>query len=485
MNAQIRKLMIVVILMTLALLSALTYVQFVQAPTLNADGRNARTVYQQYGQERGKILVGDQVIAESTPVDDRFKYLRTYPSGATYAAVTGFFPTGLAGAPTGLEAAASSVLTGRSSALWMQRLQDLFTGHQPQGGNISLTLQPAVQQAAIEALNGKIGAVVALNPSTGAILGLYSSPSFDPNALSTHDAQAAQVAYSQLLADPNKPLENRAIAGNLFAPGSSFKIVTTAALLAAGQVTPATIVDAPTELPLPNSDKKLPNYGGLPCGSGKVTFEYAFQMSCNTAFADQAMKLGTQPLMNQAQAFGFGQKLDIPLAVTPSVFPEPAAPAFLANASIGQQDVRATPLQMAMVAAAIANNGTIMRPYLVAQELNADLEVVKETTPSEFSQATTPEIAATIKQMMQKVVTDGTGKAAALPGVAVAGKTGTAEGGTPQAGNTAWFVGFAPAENPKIALAMVVQGSPAFHVTGGETVAPLARGVFAAGVNLP
>ncbi|UNX54994.1 penicillin-binding protein 2 [Georgenia sp. TF02-10] len=475
MNAPIRRLTTVVALMFLALMVSATSVQFFQAEALNNDSRNVRTVYREFGRDRGPIVVAGEPIASSHPVDDVYGYQRTYDPGPLYAHLTGYFSTAF-NAVTGLEKQANDVLNGTSSSLFLRRVQNLVTGNQPQGGAVELTLDPAAQQAAAEAIGDRSGAVVALDPATGAILAMYSSPSFDPNALATHDREAAQAAWDALRTDPAKPLDNRAIAGDQWAPGSSFKVITAAALLESGQYDPDTMVPAPTELTLPQTSVGLRNPGGRACGdgSGEVTLLAAFRQSCNTPFAQLSMDIGYDALRAQAEAFGFGAELEIPLAVTPSRLPEPESQAQLAMSGIGEASVRVTPLQMAMVAAAVANDGAQMRPYLVARELTADLEEVTATQPRELRRSVSPETADQLTQMMLDVVENGTGRPAQIDGVAVAGKTGTAE--NQDAAPHSWFTGFAPAEDPQVAVAVLIENGG----DGGTNAGPVARAVMQA-----
>ncbi|MDO5672743.1 MAG: penicillin-binding protein 2 [Actinomycetaceae bacterium] len=486
MNPQVRRLFLAIIfLMMLPLVAATSVHQVFNAPALNADSRNVRTVYREFNRDRGQIIVSGEAIASSTPVDDRFVYQRSYPHGPMYAHLTGYFSV-INSSTTGLERLETDVLGGRSSSLWLQRVQAMFTGEQPQGGSVALTINPALQQAAVEALGGRRGAVVVTEPASGKVLAMVSSPSFDPNLLASHDTATVTSAWENLNNPAaHKPLINRAISGDLYHPGSVFKMITAAAMLSSGQYTPQTVLDSPDQLELPQTNIKLSNYGGAACGNdGKATLDEAFVQSCNTPFAAEAMKMGYEPLLAQAQAFGFDQGLSIPLSVTPSTLPEPPSQALLAMEAIGQWDTRVTPLQMAMVAAGIANKGSVMRPFLIDKELNANLEVVNTTPTSSISQAITPEVAAQLSEMMVNEVNRGTGKKVAIPGFQVAGKTGTAEG-TVGEGPTTWFVGFAPAEAPRYAIAVVLDGGPDIptNVTGGDVAAPVAKAILQAGVG--
>lgn len=483
MNKQVRHLATVVAVMFLALMVSATSVQFFQASDLNNDGRNVRRIYREFGRDRGPIVVAGEAIASSAPVDDVFGFQRSYAQGPLYAHATGYFSTAF-NAITGLESTENEVLNGTSGSLLLQRIQTLVTGNQPQGGAVELTLDPAAQQAAAAALGDQRGAVVALDPRTGAILALVSTPSFDPNALATHSREDAQAAVDAYQADPGEPMTNRALAGDQYAPGSSFKLLTAAAALESGRYTADSMVPAPTEMQLPQSTQILNNPGNLPCGdgSGQVTFTQALRQSCNTPFASLAMELGDDAMREQAAAFGFGEELAVPLTVTPSRFPATESQAELAMAAIGQASVRVTPMQMAMVAAAIANDGVQMRPYLVARELTADLEVVSTTEAEELREPISASTAEQLTQMMREVVATGTGRNAQIPGATVAGKTGTAEIGQGVAPH-AWFVGFAgTGDEPEVAVAVVVEngGREGEGASGGTTAAPIARDVMAA-----
>ncbi|WP_127125387.1 penicillin-binding protein 2 [Georgenia sp. SYP-B2076] len=482
MNTQVRHLATIVALMFLALMISATSVQFFQASDLNSDGRNVRTIYREYGRDRGPIVVAGEAIASSAPVEDVYGYQRSYAHGPLYAPVTGYFSTAFNDI-TGLEKTENDVLNGTSSSLLLQRIQTLITGDQPQGGAVELTLDPAAQLAAVEGLGNQRGAVVAMNPTTGAILAMASSPSFDPNALATHSRADAQAAFDALSADKSKPLVNRAIAGDQYAPGSSFKVITAAALLESGNYTPDSMVPAPTELQLPQSTQIVNNPGGLPCGngSGQVELTQALRQSCNTPFVQLSMDMGADALRKQAEAFGFGEPLEVPLTVSPSRFGDPQSQAELGMTGIGQKDVRVTPMQMAMVASAVANGGVQMQPYLVARELTPDLEVVSTTKPDELRRSVSESTADQLTQMMVDVVENGTGVKAQIDGVQVAGKTGTAEiakGIAPHA----WFIGFAPADKPEVAVAVVVEngGNDGAGASGSATAAPIARAVMQA-----
>jgi len=484
-NVPLRRVATVVLVMFLALMVSTTYIQFVQADSLNDDPRNARTIYREYNKFRGPIVVAGDVIASSTPVDDAFGFQRQYASGPLYAPVSGFLS--LTNGRTEIEDKENDYLNGQASSLWLDRLSALFTGKQPQGASVELTIDPAAQQAAWDALGDQRGAVVAIEPKTGRVLALVSKPSYDPNELATHDTAAARDRYQELLNADGNPMSNRAIRGNTYPPGSTFKIVTSAAAIESGQYTAESVVPAPDEYQYPQSDRTMKNFGGSRCSpTGEMTLADALRISCNTAFADLGVTLGDDVLRDQAEAFGFDEPLEIPLDVTASHFPddEEATPDATARAAIGQGDVRVTPLQMAMVAAAIANDGVQMAPYTVETVRNPDLDVVRQSEPRRLRTSVSPATAEQLTQMMLGVVQNGSGEAARIPGVQVAGKTGTAETGGDAAPH-AWFTSFAPADDPQVAVAVIVEngGSLGSEATGGAIAAPIARAVMEAVVN--
>ena len=479
MNGPLRRLGTVVGAMFTVLLLAATWTQFVAAPSLRADGRNARTFLDQLGRDRGPITVDGDPVARSVPSGDQYRYQREYPAGALYAHATGYYS--VTSGATGLERAEDGLLSGTSDALFYRRLSDLVTGRKPGGAVVETTLDPAVQQAAWDALGDQRGAAVALDPRTGEVLALVSKPSYDPAALADHDGEAALAAAQRLQADPGRPLEDRAIASRGYPPGSTFKLVVAAAALERGD-TPSTVLDAPDVLELPQTTATLPNAGGESCGpDGKATLADALRISCNTAFASLGTSLGEKAITDQAAAFGFGTTQEIPLRVTPSVVPTGLNPPQLAQTSIGQFDVRVTPMQVAMVSAGIANGGVVMAPQMVRSVRGADLEVISSPRPRRVGRAVSEGTAKALTTMMEGVVEDGTGTAARIPGVAVAGKTGTAEHGT-GAPPHAWFTAFAPADDPQIAVAVVVEdgGGNGTEASGGRTAAPIAQRMMAA-----
>lgn len=476
MNRQLRRVSTLVVLMFLALFVSTTIIQYVQAPNLKADGRNARTLYESFRTERGQILVDGQAIAYSEPIDDRYNYQRVYPGGAMYAPVTGYFTV----QPSygGFEGELDNYLSGNSDAQFLDRINSILTGRDPQGASVELTIDPLAQQAAWDALGDATGAVVAIDPRTGAILALVSKPSFDPNVLAVHDPNAVQAAYEAMLADPTNPLIDRAISGALNPPGSTFKVVVAAAALESGQFTPDSAFPNPATIDLPGTTTPITNSTDGNCGAGETaTIATALRLSCNIPFAQLAGALGDDAIREQAEKFGFGASFDIPMPTEPSVYPPTLDEAETWLSGFGQASVRASPLQMAMVSAAIANGGSLMRPTLVESIVAPDLSVLQSLQPDEFSRALRAETAATLTQMMVDGVSNGAASNARIDGVAVAGKTGTAENGD---GSTysLWFTGFAPADNPRVAVAVVVQDRQTGF--GNQLAAPIARQVMEA-----
>jgi peptidoglycan glycosyltransferase len=477
-NAALRKVSLGAFLLLLALLVNINVLQAVQSRSLREKPDNTRAIIASYNVKRGYIVVGNTVVASSQATSDQLRYLRTYPGGPMYAAVTGYASQFTR---SGIEAAENSILSGQDDRLFVHRLSDLVRGKEQNGGIVRLTIDPKVQQAAWDAMQGKTGAAVAIDPSTGAILAMVSTPSYDPSVLAVHDNAKAQAAMNKLLADPGDPLLNRAIA-QTYPPGSTFKVVTAAAALAGG-MTPDSVIDAPHRLPLPLTTIQLHNFNDEVCDpSGKMTLLAAFEISCNTAFAGLGLKLGQDPLRKQADAFGFdAASLGVPMPVASSVFPPGLNAPQTAQSAIGQFDVRITPLEAAMMAAAVANHGTLMKPYLVSSLESQNLQPVETAHPQKLGVAMSSQVADELTQMMEAVVSKGTGTAAQIPGVTVAGKTGTAQNAPGKAPH-AWFIAFVPGANPHIAVAVIVESGDTGgnDVTGGRVAAPIAKAMIEA-----
>jgi len=475
-NRPVRRVVVAVMILFVALLGNITYVQFVQTGSLRANPDNQRVVIAAYDHPRGLIIADGTAIATSVATKDRLKYQRRYPEGPIFAPVTGFDSLYNA---TGIDGVEDNLLAGTDSRLTLSKISDIFTGRRPKGGNVVVTISRRAQETAYKAMAKQTGAVVALDPRTGGILALVSTPSYDPNLLSGHDSSQTNKVYNALDKRPTQPLLDRAIS-QTYPPGSTFKTVVTAAALKAGY-TPQTRVPSPDGYQLPQSSHVLHNFGGESCGDGKTdTLIDALTISCNTAYAGLGVKLGAKALKAQAAAYGINDRgFRMPLRVAASSAGTIPNDAQLAESSIGQQDVRITPLQGAMIAAAVANGGVLMKPYLIKQEQAPDLTVLSTTEPRVMGTAMSPAVAADLTTMMQSVVDNGTGKPARIPGVKVAGKTGTADNAPGKAPH-AWFIGFAPADHPTVAVAVLIEhgGVNGNETTGGEAAGPIAKAVM-------
>lgn len=479
MNTQIRKLGVVMIVLFSALFFQLNYLQVIKADDLNNHAGNSRAVVRDFSQPRGIIQTADgAVIAQSVPSGDAFKFQRKYPLGPTFAHITGYFS--FTYGSEGVEKEYNDALTGKTAKNSFDP-RDLLV-EKDKTADVTLTLRKDLQELATAQLGDRKGSVVALDPRNGAILAFADYPTYDPNALASHSQDPVRQAWTQLNADAGKPLLPRTYRER-YPPGSSFKVVTTAAALATGTATPTQPV-YPTlkELPLPNSGgQTLANFGGGTCGG---PLPEVLRVSCNTAFAQLGMDLGAEKLSSAANAFGFNKvpPIDLPYGAAAHF---PPASAFardqpgLAKSAIGQQDVAATPLQMALVAAGIANNGVIMTPHVLAEVRDSEGEVLQRYEPKPWMTAVPPNVAQQTRDMMVGVVAGGSGTRAQIPGVSVAGKTGTAQTGLDK--SHVWFISFAPAEAPRVAVAVMLEDQPSTNeATGGALAAPVAAAMLRA-----
>ncbi|GAA3188734.1 MULTISPECIES: peptidoglycan D,D-transpeptidase FtsI family protein [Streptomyces] len=483
MNKPLRRVAIFCGLLVLALLVRVNWVQFVQADELKNDSNNRRVAIERYSKPRGDIIVGDQPVTSSTTTDSGdYKYKRTYKNGKMWAPVTGY--ASQAFDANQLEKLYDKILTGTDDRLFFSRTVDMLTGRKQEGGDVVTTLNAKAQKAAFEGLGDKKGAVAAINPETGAILALATAPSYDPSTfagMSDDDSKA----YNGLLKEnnPDDPTLNRALR-QTYPPGSTFKVVTAAAALENGLYTD---IDAPTRSPMPwylpdTNHVPLPNEGNIPCKDASL--REALRWSCNTVFGKISADLGNKKMMAEAEKFGFNNsKIDTPVRLAESIYPEDNRPQN-AQAGIGQASNRATPMQMAMVTAAIANGGKLMEPYMVDKLVAPNLNVVEQHTPKEMSQPLKPENAQKLQDMMETVVKTGTGTSAQIPGVTVGGKTGTAQHGVGNKDNPyAWFISYAKtAKGTPVAVAVVIEGSDTLRgdIAGGKLAAPVAKSVMEA-----
>jgi cell division protein FtsI/penicillin-binding protein 2 len=490
MNRALLRISLACLVMFVLLLLNVNYLQAFRAPKLASATGNIRVFNEQFTYQRGSIIANgdgtDLKIAQSVPVKGTNTYQRVYPQGTTYAPVTGYdtiYST------SGIEHTEDSLLTGSDPRLTVHNLTSLLTGKQKQGATVELTISPAAQQAAYSALaaEGHPAALVAISPSTGAILALASYPTFDPNVLATQDGAKLNQADQQLLTDKSQPLLNRAIS-ETYPPGSSFKIVTGSAAFSTGLVqSTSTPVSAPSPLTLPNGHQ-LVNDGGEICGDGNPPIIQAFWMSCNTAFGNLGMELGAPTLRQYASQFAMNKALSIPLPVVPSVIPPVPQndKSLTAFSAIGQYNDAVTPLQEAMFSAAIANHGTLMYPYMVQRVVGPGLSVIASAKTSVLSQAVSPQVASNVQAMMNQVTQNpggtafGTASQQAAGGLIIDGKTGTAENGINNGNpNDAVFTCFVPGTGGQpspIAVGVIVQGGG----FGADAAAPIAVKVIQA-----
>ena len=492
MNRALLRISLACLAMFVLLLLNINYLQAFETTALASKPHNVRVFSAQFTYQRGAILAGgdgtDVKIAESLVVKGSDVFQRHYPAGQVYAPVTGYDTIY---GKSGIELAENSLLNGTDPRLTVHNFTALLTGKQKQGAAVDLTISPAAQNAAYQALannGGHAAALVAIQPSTGAILALASYPTFDPNVLTTFNGTKFNKIDKQLLRDPRQPLLNRAIQ-ETYPPGSSFKIVTSSAAFSQGKIAnPNTLVPAPTTLTLPNGNHLI-NDGGEVCGDGHPPVIQAFWQSCNTAFGGLGIRLTAPVLRNYSSQFGMNRALSIPLPVVPSVVPEVKGwtdPSLTAFTAIGQFNDAVSPFQEAMFSAAIANHGTLMHPYLVQQVVGPGLSVIARAQPGTLSQAVSPTVAGYLQSMMYQVTHNpagtafGTAGPQATGGITIDGKTGTAENGISNGNpNDAVFTCFVPGSNGSpspIAVGVIVQGGG----FGADAAAPIAVQVIKA-----
>lgn len=483
MNRQIAKLGLGLLACFVVLFVQLNRVTVFGAEELKQHPQNNRSILRDFDAPRGTVVTADEeivAVSEPTPEGSRFERIRRYPQGDLFAHTVGYFSLNLGA--TGVEDSYNAELAGRTLDLSFRRLDDLFVDRD-RVGDLRLSLRADVQRVARDLLGERQGSVVALDPRSGELLALWSWPSFDPNVLASHDFQAANAAFGLFQADERAPLLAKTYRERFF-PGSTFKVVTAAAGLEAGAVSeqePA--YPAAREYVPPQTSRPLRNFGGSTCGG---TLFDLLRVSCNTAFAQMAIDLGPATMVERAEAFGFNQRppIDLP-APAASVFPtdfDQDLPA-LAQSGIGQNDVSSTPLQMALVAAAVANGGVVMEPTVLADVRDDDGTVVEDPEPTQWTRAMSPESADVLRRGMIEVVQRGTARNLAIGGFEVGGKTGTAQLGTDPPRSHAWIIGFAgpPGQPPSVAVAVLVEGQQgASEQTGGQVAAPIARAVMEA-----
>ena len=483
MNRSIRRLGIAIVVLYLALFVKLNWIQVVQKDELDANPLNSAQVRRDFNRPRGSISTADgAVLAQSVANPDassEFDRVRTYPEGDLFGQATGFFSFRYGS--TGLEKQYNDLLSGTTFDQQVRGFGDLLVARE-NVGNLTVSLRKDVQQVARDELGERQGSVVAIDPRTGELLGFWSFPSYDPNTLSTTDAAVAEQAWSLYNLNPANPLRAHQYQDRYF-PGSTFKVVTGSVGLQTGKVTNDNPVYpfATSYLPA-QTDKAISNFGGETCGGALPRI---LQQSCNSAFAEMGTEtIGPTDMLNGAGSWGFNSAapIDLPDAAK-SIFPTDVGnnPPKLAQASIGQNDVQATPLQMALVAAGVANGGTIMKPHVMTEVRNSQGDVIQTYQPSKWLSPMSAEMAATMRQDMIGVVQGGTASRMAIPGYEVGGKTGTAQVGTNPPTSHTWIIGFAgpPGQPASVAVAVVVLNQSGNNeATGGVVAAPIARAVM-------
>ena len=481
MQSQIRRVGAGLVLAFIAVFLQLNYVQIFAAERIAGNNANVRALLREYSIKRGDILTSDgEEIATSTKTGGKLQFQREYPDGELYGHISGFYS--ITYGKSRLEATYDEQMLGDAGVLSMQDIEDRLFGSGEQGEDIVLTVNSELQKVAQQALGNERGAVVAIEPKTGAVKAMWSNPSYDPGPLASHTSKEAKAHWESL--DPksqSSPLISLATS-RTYPPGSTFKVVVTAAALESGRYDQNDTFPDPVELELPDTDETLQNFSKTACQGGSIDLFTALEISCDTTYGILGLEIPGE-IFDTAEEFGFNETIPFDVGTEASTFPEEGEDRkpFRAYAAIGQGDVAATPLQMAMVAAGVANGGEVMKPYLVQQILDPGGASVRETDPETLGTPMSSSTARILTEMMEAVVETGTGTSAQIPGVRVAGKTGTAqtvEGANPHT----WFISFAPANDPEIAIAVIVENGGSFgsEATGGAVAAPIAKAVMEA-----
>jgi peptidoglycan glycosyltransferase len=478
-NRPIRRVGYAVTVLILLLVAQLTYLQVIDANNLANDPNNVRKQLKDFNRARGDILTADgQIVAQSVPTTGDFKFLRQYPQVGLFAHVVGYQSFVNLVDSSGVEKSYNNVLTGQDTSLQLDNLRNAFSG-KADTNDVVLSLTESAQKTAEQALGGQRGSVVALDVQTGAVKAMYSNPTFNPNGLSVHNTQVVQDTFNNINSDANgKPALQRAYRDR-YPPGSTFKTVTTKSALETGTATPDTEFPFSDGFQIPGTNTTLRNFGNGSCGGSTLTDSLV--ESCNATFAQLGYDMG-DAFAPQMEQCGINQAppIDLAPAAAESVGPTAGADrARFALAGIGQGDVFTTPLQMALVAEGIANNGVIKVPHVVSEIRNSDGQTVRTIDPEDWTTCMQPTTAAALTNMMVQVVERGSGAEAQIDGVTVAGKTGTAQT-APGESPHAWFIAFAPANAPRYAVAVIVEHGGDFgsEATGGEVAAPKAKAVL-------
>ena len=483
MTRELKRLSLIMLAMFLALFVSVSVIQVVEAPALAQNPNNRRALYDSYEVQRGSIIASGSAIASSVASQDVYSWQRVYTDPQMWAPVTGYINPAL-GSATGIEQAMNQELSGTGSSQFLTHVEQVLSGKPARGSNVVLSLDAKVQKAAYDALGKLQGAVIAIEPKTGRVLAMATSPSYNTNGIATHDTGKANSYYDSLVKSTPNPLYNRAIGGDLNPPGSTFKLVVASAALETGKYTPQSRLPNVSSYVLPQTTTTIHNDTFGTCGAGAtVTIADALRLSCNIPMAELAVKLGPDTIRAQAEKYGFNKSFSLPLNSTASVYPSGLDTPQTALTGFGQGQVLATPLQMAMVSAGIANGGVVMNPRMVDQVIGPDLSVQQTYGSTQFGRALDAANDAEMVQMMVNNVKNGIISNARIEGVDVAGKTGTAQNGS--RAFTLWFTGFAPAEDPQVAVAVVVENGGGQGQSGfGNTIAaPIARKVIEAVLN--
>jgi penicillin-binding protein A len=486
MNRQIRQLAMALIALYVVLFAALNYWQVGRTEELASQPGNTRALIKQFDSPRGPIVTADDVIVArsvQSPGDSDVKYQRQYPTGDLFAHITGYHTFGLGS--TQLEETESDVLSGDTFTQQLRAIEQILGRTTDTSGSVRLTMRHDMQSVAKSLLGPREGTIVLIEIETGAIVAMWSYPSFDPNLVADPDYDAAFDYLTELQADPGDPLLANAYQQR-YMPGSTFKVLTTGAALDFDVISLDSYWPPESEYVPPQTTDPIQNYGGTVCG-GDLT--EVFRRSCNTPFARTAIDLGPDRFQEGIGRWGVGEEIPIDL-------PRPAASTIgdftnieenlplLAMRGFGQNDDQMVPLHMAMVAATVANDGEMMRPHVVAAELDHAGRIIDETEPDVWRRPISRRTAETLADLMVQVAESGTASCciALEDGISVAAKTGTAQlngPGEPERSH-AWIVAFAPVEEPKYAVAVMLEGTNAeiSAGTGGRLAGPIAKAML-------
>lgn len=490
MNRPLRHIAIFCGLLMLALLVRTNWLQFAQSEELSSHEHNRRVKITQFATPRGDVIVGGKAITGSKAVEGTdFKYQRTFKQGPMYAPVTGY--ASQAQGMSLLEKTYDSILSGQDERFAFRHAKDILTGEPRRGGDVITTIDPKAQEAAYKGLTDldARGAVVALDPATGKVLALVSTPSYDPSVFAGNSFKEGDK-FQALVDEKGKPLANRPLR-ETFPPGSTFKIVTAAAALEHGVVTD---VNAPTDAVSPYQLPLASNKIGSEAGDAvcnKASLKTAMQYSCNNVFLDAASKLGDDKMRETAEKFGFNADIYSEefgdMLATKSLYPEELDKPGTALTGMGQGSLTSTPMQMAMVTAALANGGKMMQPYIVDKLQGPDLSILQEHEPELKNQAVSEETAKKVQEMMEFTAKEGSAQKALIDGITVGGKTGTAQRGDDVTKEVpyGWFVSYGKkADGQAVAVAVFIDPTAMdisrSDISGGGLGAPIAKSVMQA-----